>query len=1169
MAERKWTREQKLAIDARSGSLLVSAAAGSGKTAVLVERIIGLLTDESAPLEPSELLVVTFTNAAAAEMRDRISAAVNSLVYKHPETPRYGEIKMKLPEAQICTMDSFCIRLVRENYHILGIEPDFTVLDDGDLKNMYARAMDRVMAEESEKEIYHTLISVTGTAGDDRLLSAKIHELYIDSLSYPFPQEYLDSVAAAFTGGEGENRWKSVIRTYASDGLNTCADIIDGAAASIAGDDLFAPAFSDGLALMSDFFKSAGKTVAAAEWDDCVSFIRSSSVPSYGKSPRGHANDSPALRVKADVKTVTDIYKKIQAFFCATDSENRHDCEILAPVVRELCFCAGKYAEYLDELKEMSNSYGFSDFIHKALGMLIKRGENGEIQPTDMAKSISKQFGEILIDEYQDTNDAQDMLFEAISRDGKNLFTVGDVKQSIYSFRQARPEIFMKKSDEYPDYDGESCPSKIILGKNFRSRKGVLGAVNYLFEYVMTRRFSGIDYNENEKLYFGELYPEDKEIPFEMHLICAPDVNAERDAAYIGSVINSMMNSGFTVRDKNTDRPARYKDFCILLRSTKNKAEVYAKTLENMGIPAYAEKRSSLFDTTEISMFMSVVRTADNPSDDVAVLAAMYSPLYGFTPDELAVIRARHRGERLFNAVRLEAQSGDSHCIKFIGDITVWRNMSAVLGVGEYIRNLLELTGFARIVSAMPGGDARRTNLYMLAQLAEKYEDSGGSGTGGFISYIDRSIKNGAQIPAGGGVSPEADVVRVMSIHKSKGLEFPVVILADCSSKFNETDFNSGMIINNESGLGMKIYEPENLKKYDTLSYAAARITGRRSMKAEELRVLYVAMTRAKEKLIAVARVKSERDAVNAGARYGLRSGRLGYFEAMSANSYFDWLMSAYLRHTDCAKIRSSGDYGDIPLAGSDFSMKVCVYTPGDEADEAVKTESAEPDGDIIAELKRRCDYVYPYSALSKIPVKRTASEIENERFSPEFFAKSKPAFLSGNELTPAQRGSANHLFLQLCDFENARNDYDGEKRRLVSNGLLSEKQADVLLDGRLKAFFAGELCSRMINAQNLYREKQFSVFLPAYMFTDGLPDYAKDKQIFVQGMTDVIFVEDSKAYVVDYKTDRTNDPEELKSRYSSQLKIYTLAAAQTLRLPIGGAYIFSVYSGKCIEVGV
>lgn len=1167
MAERKWTREQKLAIDARSGSLLVAAAAGSGKTAVLVERIIGLLTDRDVPLDPSELLAVTFTNAAAAELRDRISAAVNELVYAHPEIPHYGEIKMKLPDAQICTMDSFCIRLVRENYHILGIEPDFTVLDDSDLRNMYAQAMDRVMAEESEKEIYHTLISVTGTAGNDRLLSEKIHELYIESLSYPFPREYLDAVSGAFASGAGSERWKSIIRLYAYDGLMMCANIAFDTAKSVEEDDLFGPAFFDKLTVIEKFFENAAEIVRNASWNDCVSFINSAAVPSYGRTPSGHAEESPAKRVKLAAKTVTDTFKKLQTLFCATDEENLSDCEKLSPIVAELCACAERYAEYLSELKEMRNAYGFSDFIHMALGMLITKNSDGDTVRTEMARSISLQFGEILIDEYQDTNDAQNMLFAAISRNGSNLFTVGDVKQSIYSFRQAKPDIFMKKSDEYPDYDGESCPSKIILGKNFRSRKGVLDAVNYLFEYIMTRRGAGIDYNENEKLYFGGLYGEDKEIPFEMHMICADKSDPLRDAEYIGSIINNMMSSGFTVQDKNGERRAKYKDFCILLRSTKSKAEIYAKALENMGIPAYAEKRSSLFDTTEISMFMSLVRTADNPCDDIAVLAAMYSPLYGFTPDELAVIRSNHRGERLFNAVRLAAQSGDNHCKQFCDDIASYRNMSAVFGVGEYIGNLLELTGFARIVGAMPGGDARRTNLYMLAQLARQYEDSGGSGTGGFIAYIDRCIKNGAQIPAGGGASADADVVRIMSIHKSKGLEFPVVILADCSSKFNEQDLNAGMILNDETGLGMKIYEPDNLKKYDTLSYAAARISGRRSLRAEEMRILYVALTRAREKLITVARVKSPWDAVNNAVRYGARADSMGYFESMSATSYFDWLMGAFVRHTDAAQIRSFGDFEDIPIVRSDFSMKFGFYNPFADNAESFAAEQAEPNADLVHELKERCDYIYPYRALSEIPIKRTASQLEKERFTPDFFAKSKPAFLSGDELTPAQRGSANHLFLQLCDFDRARDDYDGEKRRLVSEGLMSEKQADVLLDGKLKKFFKTELFARMMNARSLYRERQFSVFLPAYMFAESLPDYARHKEIFVQGMTDAIFVEDGKAYVVDYKTDRTNDMEELKRRYSPQLEIYKLAVAQSLRLPVGGAYIFSVYNGESIEV--
>lgn len=1159
-ADKKWTKEQSDAITARSGTLLLSAAAGSGKTAVLVERIIGLLTDENDPVHPSELLAVTFTNAAAAEMRERISSAVNDLICAHPDNAFYSEIRMKLPEATICTMDSFCIKLVRENYHELGVEPDFTVLDDSDKKNMSAEAMNRVMDEESEKEIYHSLIYTTGSANSDSELCARILELYENSLSYPFPEKYIESVKNMYSGTDGTKKWQGIIKEYARDGFIACKNVLKSAYDSIANDEMFSKAYGAGLINILDVFDSLIEITDSDCWDETAGEINKASLPRVGTAPRGHADDKQALRVKGAVKYAKESLKKIASMFCASDEENKNDIKTLAPIVGEICLCANKYAEYLSELKEMKNAYDFSDFMHMALKILI--GKDG--QPTELAKTISKTYREILIDEYQDTNDAQDMLFSAVSRDGKNLFTVGDVKQSIYSFRMARPDIFTAKFDSYPPYDTTSNPSKIILSKNFRSRKGVLEAVNYLFEYTMTKTFAGIDYNSDEKLYYGGLYNDDKEIPLEMHFISESSSDHERDAKYIGKIIKSMLAEGVTVKDGGAYRKCSPRDFCILLRSTKTKAEIYAKALNDMGIGAYAEKRRSLFDTPEINMFMSLIKAVDNPSDDVSVLSLMYSPAYGFTPDELAEIRSSHTRETLYNAVRIGADNGLKKCAHFINDMQKFRELSSVMGVGEYISALLEETSFASIVSAMEHGGGRRTNLYMLSSLASQYEENTAGGVGGFISYINKSIKNGAQIPAGGDVSASADVVRIMSIHKSKGLEFPFVILADCSSRFNDTDLNKSMILDSKTGIGMKIYDPDNFIKYDTLSYSAARIGAKKSMRAEELRILYVALTRAREKIITVARVNDITDRINS-ALLTAGADSLGYFEAMNSSSFLDWLLSAYVRHPDSILIRKDCAFDDIAGRDGDFSIKFVTDDGSDDSDSDGESSDVKPDENIIKELENRCSFVYPQPAFGSIPLKRTASEFEKNKFTPEFFAKSRPAFLSGKSMTPGERGTANHLFLQSCDFDNALNDFEKEKRRLIDSGILNEKQGGALLENKIKDFLKSELCTRMKNAEKLYREKQFAVFLPAYMFDETLPDYARNEPVFVQGMADAVFVENGRAYVVDYKTDKVNDPAELVERYNKQMEIYILAMRQTLRLDADTAYIYSLEKGETI----
>ncbi len=1160
LAGKKWTKEQSDAIRARSGTLLLSAAAGSGKTAVLVERIIGLLTDEDDPVHPSEILAVTFTNAAAAEMRERISRAVNDLICTHPDNAFYSEVRMKLPEATICTMDSFCIRTVRENYHVLGIEPDFTVLDDSDKKNMSSEAMNRVMDEESDKEIYRELVYTTGAAGSDTYLCDRILELYENALSYPFPDKYIDSVRDMYLNADGTNKWKNIIREYARDGFEVCRNVLMSAYNSIENDEMFSKAYGAGLLAISDVFDYLIEITDSGCWNETVGEINKASLPKVGTAPRGHSNDSQALRVKGAVKYARESLKKIASMFCATDEENENDIKTLAPIVGEICLCAKKYSEYLGELKEMRNAYEFSDFMHMALKILI----DSDGSPTELAKNISQNYREILIDEYQDTNDAQDMLFSSISRNGNNLFTVGDVKQSIYSFRMARPDIFMARSDSYAPYDGKTSPSKIILSKNFRSRKGVLEAVNYLFEYTMTRKFAGIDYNSDEKLYYGRLYDENDGRALEMHFIPESSTDHERDAKYIGRLIKSMLDEGVTVKDGGKYRKCSPRDFCVLLRSTKTKAEIYSKALNDMGIGAYAEKRRSLFDTTEITMFMSLIKAVDNPSDDVSVLSVMYSPVYGFTPDELSEIRSAHRRETLFNAVRTAGENGDEKCARFVRDIRSFRDLSGIMGVGEYVSALLEETPFASVVSAMNHGEGRRTNLYMLSSLASQYEENTAGGVGGFISYVNKSMKNGAQIPAGGDVSASADVVRIMSIHKSKGLEFPFVILADCSSKFNDSDLNRGMILDSATGIGMKIYDPDNFIKYDTLSYAAARIGTKKSMRAEELRILYVALTRAKEKIITVAHVNSVTDRINS-ALLTAGADRLGYFEAVGAGSYLDWMLGAYIRHPDSTLIRKDCAFGDIISSDGDFSIKFVIDETGDSFSSDEEQPDIKPDENVIKELEKRCSFVYPEPAFGLIPLKRTASEFEKNKFTPEFFAKSKPAFLSGKSMTPGERGTANHIFLQSCDFDNALIDFEKEKRRLIDSGKLSEKQGEALLENKIKGFLKSELCARMKNADKLYREKQFAVFLPAYMFDENLPDYAGNEPVFVQGMTDAVFTENGKAYVVDYKTDKISDPSELIERYKKQMEIYILAMRQTLRLDVDTAYIYSLEKGETV----
>lgn len=1162
MAERKWTEQQQNAIDSRGGTLLLSAAAGSGKTAVLVERIIKLLTVENDPVGPDELLVVTFTNAAAQEMRMRISAAVDELIRKAPENNLYRSIKMKLPEAQISTIDSFCINLVRENFHSADIEPDFKLLAGGEAQLLISEAMaktlDTICAD--SPDIYDMLNSMTSYGRDDSNLSGKLIKLYEFSLAHPFPDLWLDSVADMYTSCDDVKNtvWGKIIIEDASVSVDYAIELVRNALNDIKYDDVILEKYSATVENAYSLLESCQKELKEGTWDSIYSFINTNTFLSLPRAPRGYGDNPVKLAAEAKYKKALDIYDSVSKSICTDTVGFNSDNEMQKAVINALISAVRMFAVNYEALKKDRNSYTFSDIMHRALKLIVKN-DNGEIRKTSLAYSFESRYREILIDEYQDTNEAQDMLFYMLSKNGNNIFMVGDVKQSIYRFRLAMPEIFVRKCKEFHPYDCENYPAKIILGKNFRSRKGVLDNINFLFDRLMSEKAGEMNYTADDALYYGDGYTPDEEPAVELRFLRTDSDEAEAD--YIAKLINGMIKGGVTVSDKGNIRKARPSDFCILMRSPGSKAEIYADALKRYGIQCSSQKKSCLFDALEVSVFMSLLKVINNPTDDVSMLAVMFSPIYGFTADEAVEYKLADKRRNMYSCLKM---SKDNKAKKLLDDLDEYRRMSAVMPFDIFVRTLTDITGYPAIVSAMSEGSIRRTNLMMLCALASEYAETSSAGIDGFVRYVTRLAEKGSDIPSASDVSESADVVRIYSIHKSKGLEFPFVILADCAKKFNLMDAADDMIISTAAGVGMVIINNDKLQKYSTIGHAASKIAVRNATVSEELRVLYVAMTRAKEKLIAVSSdPKIENTIANICSEVPFdRKPSPGV--VLKANSYKNWFLMGYLNHPDMHELLRDINVEKF-YNKAESHLKVIVDEPDEVKTESTTDAVVQPDPSIVDELKRRCEFEYPYSIPDDVRPKRVASEFENHIFKPEYFGKTKPSFVLGDKLSPAEVGTANHLFLQNLNFDTLS--IDDECKRMLDSHILNEKQANSIRTDKVEQFMSSDLFKRIKSAEAVYREKEFTVEINLGDIDADVNDNVRNEKILVLGKADLVFVENGTATVVDYKTDRSKTREEFITAYSGQLDMYRRAMEQVLDLPVKQAIIYSLELGEEIYI--
>lgn len=1172
---REWTDNQKKAIEARGMQVLVSAAAGSGKTAVLTERVKRILCDVSDPCMVNEILVVTFTKAAAAEMRERIYKAIEAELNDDNENNEYLRRQMNLlPVGDICTIDSFCSKLIKDNFHLADVSSDFKILDDKDNNELMQSVCDRLineLYEENDKD-FISLTKMFLNDRDDSEFYEILRKLYEYSRAYPSPQKWLSDVAQAFSPEiSPENTvWADYIFKYALmlsefhiNRLEKCISLMDEAGG-------FSSDYYLRFRGTADKLKILLECVNNRNWDGMVSVIKE------GIIVKPYARNSKVDEyVKELTKNVFDDVEKdvgdLKKHTLPTSEEHKKDCEILYPVIKKLCDSVIRLTEMLDAEKKELNSYSFDDILHKTLDLLVTYDENGNETETPLLKELRNKYKEILIDEYQDTNEAQNKIFRLISRDCENMYVVGDVKQSIYRFRLASPDLFIKLKDELNDYDGSKKPSKIILEKNFRSREGIDKTVNFIFSRLMTRSVGEIDYNEDEYLYFGADYYPEKHTP-DTEIICINDEDCEEEISepqVVASYIKRVMSSGVKVTVKDSERNIKWGDFCILLRSTKNKAEAYAEALKANGIPVSVSTEENSSDYKEIQFLSSLIRVVNNPLIDIPLISVLMSPVFGFTADELAEIRMIDSKADLYVCL-VEYAKTSVKAESFLRKLKLYRNVAASHSVDELVKYIINDLSVYDIYYAAGEGEQRRANIKGFISFAENFVENGRKGLNDFVRALNYAIDNGEMKSA---VNSDYDdnCVKIMSIHKSKGLEFPYVILADCSKGFNRRDSYNSMTLSKETGIGLKIRDDELFTRYHSLSSSATEKAILFGDISEEIRILYVALTRAKEHLAFICDVsgKTLRKKVRLNSHFTTAEGKISPYAIYKASNMSEWLLSCFAFHKDCKIVRDCCGVEIIGKeANTDFGVDVSYV---DSFDGVVITDNDENGAEslynkeLLEKISNRINYVYPFDSTGVL-AKVAASSTEKHRDSKAFFATKKPQFLKGG-FTGADKGNAVHKFLEFADFEKTLYNVDEEIKRLSEERILTDEEINVLDVDTVKLFVNSDIIARLLKSKKVLKEYEFSVLRPAEEIYENVSASVKGEQIVVQGKLDCAFIENGEAVLIDYKTDKISDESIFVFTYKNQLDIYADALYQCLGVKVKEKYIFSFNLKKFIKI--
>ena len=1250
--ETKWTDEQLLAIETRGKNLLVAAAAGSGKTAVLVERIIKIITDDNNPVDIDKLLVVTFTNAAASEMRERIGDAISKKLEEMPDSKMLQRQLALLNKSNITTIHSFCLDIIKNNFHLIDLDPGFRIGDETECTLIKQDVLIELFEDKYDKEDedFLNLIEAYCTNRYDERLKEIVLKLYNFSMSGPWPSVWLREKAQEFNINSLDElekaSWYKVLKESLYLDLNNAKNGLDEAIKICEEDSDLAPyllnlkpelnGIENAINSLNLNLEQIYKAIKDIEFAYRIKTVK-----------KGLGDELDKKKVKS---LRDDVKKKINQIkggvFSVSLDETLNGIKNMYPIIKSLTELVIEFSDRYVKKKMERVILDFNDLEHLCLKILTCNDENGEVYASSVAQKFREKFEEVLVDEYQDSNNVQETIISMVSRkdlDNPNVFMVGDVKQSIYRFRQAKPELFLEKYNSYSEEDNKKN-RKIMLYKNFRSREEVIKGVNFIFKSLMSKTVGELDYTDKEALNLGASYDEinkdnvyfqDNEFidldkievsgALELHILDKSsdfedeknEINDEDDkendneedlsavaieariiAKRIKELINPSDGKCFMVFDKNLNRYRKitYKDIVILLRSTKNWADTIVEELSFGGIPVYADINTGYFQTIEIRTIMSLLHIIDNPMQDIYTIASMRSPIFAFTSEELADIRILNRDNYFYLNVKDIAEdvyderinkSLKDKCVYFIEKIGSWREKSLYMPIDEFLWYLYSDTSYYGYVGAMVNGIQRQANLRILFQRAKQYEQTSFKGLFNFINFINKLRKSSGDLGTAKILGENEDVVRIMSIHKSKGLEFPVVFLSGCGKQFNLRDINDSLLFHEELGIGADCIDIKKRIRYTTLQKYAIKKKFELETLSEEMRILYVALTRAKEKLIITGSSYNLQKDIDACYKAGVKGfNKVIPSELLKQKSYLKWIMTALIKHKD-GDILRQGKNEFVEISDDLSSWKINFHKKSDFGTENVEDSIEKKNISILSlnysnfevdeEIRKRLEFRYKYRDVCSVPSNISVSDIkkaEEEIFEPQaenLFSeeknRKKPRFIMEEKgLSKAEKGTAMHFVMQKLDLNkvNLLNEIKEQIKNMFEKGLITKDEEESINIFKIQKFFKSNLGQRLLKAykenKQVFRELPFITEIPVKRIEKDLIDKIfNNEKLRLQGIIDCFFEEDDGIVLLDYKTDYVENgkEKEILDKYRVQIDLYTETLERVIGKKVKERYLY------------
>ena len=1188
MSKFNWTNEQQQAIYENGENILVAAAAGSGKTAVLVERIINKIINEKIDID--KLLVVTFTNAAAAEIKERILEEIYKKIDENPTDSNLQKQIILLNKANISTIHAFCLEVIKNNFYEINISPNFRIGEGAEIELLKQETLEELFDElyEQEDKQFLKLTEIYTGYRDDEPLKELILNIYKFIMSSPFPEKWLKEHVEMFNLKDkididfSNTIWGKILLKEYIENVEKCIqelEILNKKLLMYNELEKYSIIIQDDIENLKSIIKLGNSWDSTYELSNSIKFKNWPVDKKITIELKDIAKDTR--------KQIKDKFNKAKnEILLYKSSEANIDINEMYEILVMLEELILKFIEKYQLKKQEKNIMDFNDIEHNALKILVKQNEEGEYIPTEVAKKYIAQFNEIAIDEYQDSNLIQEYILSIISN-GKNMFMVGDVKQSIYKFRQARPELFVEKYEKYKLKEDieENDNLKIKLFDNFRSRKNILDVTNMIFSEIMSKSLGNIEYNESEYLNYKANYEEPNANikkyagNTELHIIdlkkqdeAEEEINnienEQIEAKFVANKIKELIKSDYYVYDKKEGyRKLLYKDIVILLRSTSGIAPVYERELTELSIPVFSDISQSYLETVEIQTIINLLKIIDNPMQDIPLVSVLKSSIGGFTDNELVEIRLFDKNCTFFESMQ-KARINVSEELKrkidcFLNELSKWQEMEKYLPLDELIWKIYIKTGYYSYVTLMPNGILRQANLKMLFEKAKQYEKANFKGVFNFIKFIDKLKQSSGDMESAKLIGENDNVVRIMSIHKSKGLEFPVVFLCNTNKQFNMQDLNQNILLHQDIGLGPKYINYKRKIEYNTLAKEAIKIQSKIDTLSEEMRILYVALTRAKEKLIVTGiskdlnkELEKKQELLSTSNNKNIDS-----IIVKKYKTYLDWIQLVYLKNNKNTKI-------DLKTYNREEIIKE-TKKENMKNNSNIEIINKNINKDKNNEIEKAMSWKYKNEKAIDIPSKTSVTQLKNSFDNKQDIVKIKPKFLTDKlEITNTEKGTLTHLILQKLDLrkEYTLLDISNILEELVKQDIITEKQKEAINTNNIYKFTQTELAKRIRESKQINKE------MPFYTNINANDVYGNNlnENILLQGIIDLYFIDkDDKLVLVDYKTDyvEKNNEKELIEKYKKQLELYEKALEQALNKKVDEKYLYSTYLSKEIKI--